>query len=261
MIAKLQQYKELLPIGALLMYALGGVYYIFYYEAFGVNIIPYLSLFEVLIQSLIFIPILIFCTIIIELSLVLLISLITQLSKKAEKYIKGGSVYISISFAIQFVLLFTVILWSGLTPVWLASYLLLMILKIWVMISAEFRKAENKRGIMAFYSGLFVFMLSTLLYAYSEKANNDAENVLTGEDNYRIEIALEDKEYSTITNNNLFFIGETNSYYFLYEKSVNNTIIIDKDNVKEAILHNEALGAGIIKRWLKRNNYYPPDKE
>jgi len=252
----MNKYKEIIPFAALVLYAFGGIYYFVYYFHFGIDIVAYFSLTEALLLSIEFLLINLLIIFIIELFLGVLVEFVYPkiLSIIPQKYRREKPAsYLEVSFGIQFfllvfvyipLLLFSVNCYSWL---WLPAFSLLLFFKMYLLFKNEDK--EIKQSLLKLFcaASIIICSLTILYYAYK-----DANSVLQGKSSKQIEIIMETKTYLT-NDKNIFFIGETNSTYFLYDKEKNNTIIIDKSHVIESILHNQAMN----KENIDKYNLFP----
>jgi len=80
---------------------------------------------------------------------------------------------------------------------------------------------------------LSIYALSVLLIVYFSGLECGDEYKSMDESKVKIEIHLLEKSYSTLSNHNLIYVGETSFIFILYDKASECSIVINKESVIE----------------------------
>lgn len=257
MINYLKQYKDHLTFYLLYLYIIGFAYYIFYYENFGIKIFTYLTLSEVLLSSVSLCTNIFLFFLLTELLIAILsVGIITFFPK-----CKFTSASITISIIIILcTIFFGEKLFSELNYIAASLLTIQLLIKLLIISSArpENDKYKNKATVIL---GCILFVATVILISVS--GYSDYKDVVRGESKFtNIKVITNDTIYSTIESKSLYYIGETQLALFLYEMNENNTIVINRSNIKEIVILNKAFSKkqeeeiqqkveGRMNRWFK----------
>ena len=244
---------DYITVATILIYGCGILYNYVYYKGFGINITKYLSLQETLVDTSIFIAVLALLSLIfIPAAYYLSIGIFNfKKNNRIRRYVSvrrriNNKYYLNfISYwmiinyliAILIYLLFV----SGYTIFNLDFFLyvqfIIPILGISTMVAtstlSQFKKGNVLKNANYFIIGSFYLMI---IYVIAVK---QSDIILTNKSNKKEVISLSSGVQYT-TNDSILYIGETSSTLFLYNKPLNNTIIINKENVLQIELIKQA---------------------
>lgn len=236
---------EFLTVITLLIYGWGFLYNYSYYNNFNINIISYLSLQDILLGTIpyIFSALMTFAIIqtLVLLLIYFILSVIFLINKK--NLFNHLNIIIAISAFVEGVILTLFLILTHLNYIILKidnyiyqkyilpSLLLGIAVKLLYSINVSKNKNAFKFGIA--YIIYILFLINIL------RANTSYLHITKSKSNFISTFELSNgKSYST--NDSILYIGETNSTIFLFAKPKNNTIIINKANVIQTLLLNQA---------------------
>ncbi len=229
MLDKLKEHKELIPILTIALYIVGFIYYISYYLSFNIDIIPYISLSEVLVYSIIGVAV--FCIIVIP---------IEYLVQKvlSSIYNKKNTVSYLISWLFHFTLFSIFLYFSFKNHNMLMMVACIIINFMWVYFTVFF--ITNYKFNLSRFTPVFCLLFGVIMGVISISILGDASAyfVVNNEQKYKIEIETDNGNYSTIDDVNLYLVGETSAVYFLYDKNVKSSIIINKGSINKVVIPN-----------------------
>lgn len=230
MLEKLKEHKELIPIYSIGLYAIGFVFYISFYDVFDINIAPYLSLTEVLINTIKYSLVIASSLFIVEVLFIFLIFLGNKILKK--EYVRY-QYYLTIS-GISLILVFLLIaatVFLNCSSVWLLFFLVLLLINthLWIITTKADKKSKTE-----LYLSLIIFLVGIIFVGVVCFARDLGKEMRNGAQFQSTEIRLNDgTKYSTLNNDTLFFIGYTNSTVFLYNKTEKKTIILNNGSISD----------------------------
>lgn len=251
---------EHITVATLLLYGWGFLYNYFYYQYFGVNIISYLSLPEILIDAITSISCIVLMLLITQILVNILAYLVFILLKKIDYWMLYPKLdgfykkqFLTVSILIDMILIqmFVLFIHNDSTILKIDSYvyfkyffpalLFSVFVKSISMDSLILFGISTKKFLIIF----FPIMLLTFIYGgakrtYEYKIKTKSDYISTFE-------MSNGKSYST--NDSIFNIGETNSTIFLFDNNLKKTIIINRNNLIQATLTNKTA----IKKVLQTN--------
>lgn len=235
MLDKWKEYKEIIPILTLVLYVVGFIYYISYYLSFEIDITPHITLTEILICSIIGMAV--FCIVIIPLEYILqkILSLI---------YKQKNTLSFLISLLLHFIpyCIFLFIAVENNDVSMLGICVLINFMWVYFTIAFVTRHKFNLKITpkVCLSMGIIIGVMSI-----STLGRMSAYFVINDKQKYKIEIVANEESYSTLNDENLYYIGETNSVYFLYNKKEESSIILDKRKVNKVIISKQTKGTKI----------------
>lgn len=243
---------EFITISSILIYGWGFFYNYIYYYHFNINIISYLSLQEILFGTITYVFSIIFVFIIVQLTILLLAFLFTSIlisknkkQKLYERFKTKFSFYLLISaFGNTLTMLFFSFFFkiSDCSIYLVDNYIyqkyilpsLILACALQFLLSLSLAKKEV--GLNSFATFYIIFGLFSVNFL---GATSSYEHITKVKSDYIMTFELGNgKTYST--NDSIFNIGETSSAIFLFNKPRNSTIIINKANVVQTQLINQA---------------------
>jgi hypothetical protein len=247
---------EFLTVATFLIYSWGLSYNYLYYNSFGINIIKYISLQETLIDTIIFIVIIGVFSLVFGISSYYTTLGIVLIKKKnrIRKYVSIKRRNLDYFYSFSVLWLFIMIVLYLMTALFCSIILkmdtsivfkyLAPVSFISILISAslilpKFKLLFPKLKFDFFTYLHYTFIVGILIISIYRIANNQKTFVLKNKSNC-IEIISLNTGITYTTNDSILYIGETSSTIFLYNKPLNNTIIINKSNVVQTQLINQA---------------------
>lgn len=246
---------EYITIITFLIYSCGILYNYFYFKIFGINIIKYLSLQETFVDTSIYIAVLILLSLIfVPASFYLAFGIFifkknnrirryVSVSRKIKNmyylnFIKNYWIYTDLFLAV-FVILILIFVYILLKINFITSYFQFYIplLGISTMIKTSIVSQFNNSNIVKCVK-YFLFGIISLIVIYLMAFLN--LNIILGKKSIKKEIITLSSGVKYSTNDSIYNIGETSSTIFLYNRSLNNTIILNKSNVLQIELINQA---------------------
>lgn len=230
-------YKGVWPVILVLLYA-GGLFYLkTFYDNFNINIIINLPLIESLYISIKFLFLIVIVIVVFEAVSYFVIQFIYLYKIKKEKFNLPKYVILSSLFELFIsIIIGTVLFCSNPSSNWVSVIMFTVIILLLIKIGYTLNKIEKNKK--ASFLSLIIFLVTILLgFTLFSMANIDAKNIKAGESTKNIEISTEDKNYSTSKNKDLIYLSEISSTIYLYDKSKNGVIIIDKKRIKEYIIY------------------------
>ncbi|WP_210149980.1 hypothetical protein [Chryseobacterium scophthalmum] len=237
-----KDYTEHLSAIILLFYILGFSYQFWYYQYFGIEIQYYITLTDVIFQSIgnILLSVFIFCTI--EVFLLFISDfLCTSFSrwktkfkydtlslesrKRADRYLK----YLADSNRKYYT--FTVVIIALIAGVFIFDeklYFFSIIFPNFIYRTYRVLPKIDQESDKILKIGVSIFLFCMLIASYSYWGINDASKIA---ENYSSKIIKTDKIYTG--NNNYKFVGETSLYLFILNKNNNVITVINKSSVDE----------------------------
>lgn len=256
----LDYYKKSIPLIIFVTYIFGYIFLTNYYMSFGVEIIYFLSLTDILFTS---IELLISFSVIllfIEISLFFLTWSILNFWKKEgreeisdyndddvkenEKNQEGkrseddkvlgelDSNFLLISIVILLISGFSLAFFTKYDVYIYSIMFTLLPINIYFFIRVLLDEDDNLELISAFISVVLVIVLSIISYSFSK---HEAEKMKEGNSViYSMKVSFVDDniEYSTLNDTTNIVIGETHSNLFLYNKLSKKTFVFYKSNLK-----------------------------
>jgi hypothetical protein len=240
---------EHITIATFLIYGWGFLYNYLYYNSFGINIIKYISLQETLIDTIIFITIISVFSLIFTIATYYISFGIALIRKKnrVRKYvsIKRRNFYYYLNFSWIWVSVIMIVYF-------MTGLIISIIMKIDTAIIFKYLGpvsfinlfiatflVYSKLKISLFKYFTYFFVIIFLLMLIHQTAIYQTRIVLRNKTSKK-EIINLSSGITYTTNDSILYIGETSSTIFLFNKSLNNTIIINKANVVQTQLINQA---------------------
>lgn len=244
----LENYKSNIPILLLIFYSLGYIYLDRYYGCFGIPIVSYINLTDIIFVTIETLIRLVLIYLILEFCLYFSSYIILQIyysprfNKKLNKRIATQKVYDrykslivtkKIIKKINGVTLgvFTVIISisgfcidEGLFTL-LSLIFPLFVLKLYQAAIYE-HGTDNKRG----FQILLIFIYIILIICFAIWGHNNGNDQKSSTTSQVVELYEKEKLYST-SSDSLNYIGETSSYLFMYDKINRYTLIFNKQNI------------------------------
>lgn len=226
---EIDKFKNIFWVGSLYIYGLGLLALIIFYYEFGISLYPFFSLSDGIFYMIYITLAIGLCMMLIEVVLGLIYTLCT--AKENEKNVHHDTYpYLRWTLVLEAILI-TIYLFLYNRFDWFYYWRILSILLIHALAKLYFYMRDSKdKGLLSFIFCCVVIIL-TLFVCISSYSS--ARNIIEGKSTTIYELATTDTLYSSQTTPNLFYIGESNNTIFLYDKKKNNTIIVNKDYVKE----------------------------
>lgn len=255
--------------GAFCLYALGVVYYVLYYLSFNIYVIPYLSLSEILLSSLFFILTMLLAAVAVRLGCMALYYFpasiflgrmarqksglkkkawkrlaqeeqgkfrnevsdeIIDLAPKAITAING--LMISVMIISQFFVKSHILVLFSLGTV------LSLIPRLYhVESSHEEGRKENKKNTvkLSLFTILALAVMATLFAGLTSP-----KKVKNGDYLCTYEIVTEYATYSSEATPEVVYVGETHSAVFLYDRSTENSLVINKSGIQVQVIPHDS---------------------
>lgn len=265
---------QILPALAFFVYIIGFAYYIVYYYQFGINVISYITLTEVLVSTLV--PLTIVTVISVSLFSFNFIFrnafkpykiIFTSITKIIKRQIqdKKYTIYLrKIKNKLQLIdehykkkeleenhyssVLWTSILFSiicGILPLYIymdkikvdnKSFIIIFLLSGIIFAINTYHKVYTriKSDIVKFYHNIvsLIIVFITILFCSIRLGIHNAQH---DKDNSKRIFCIYTVNNLEYTNKDYNYIGECGSAIFLYQKIMNNTIILNKANIVSSI--------------------------
>lgn len=206
---------------------LGLLALLIFYIEFGISLYPYFSLSDGAFYMIYIIFTISMCMAIIELvtGLIYIICTARESEEKARKkknrtsYIRWTLIFEAVVISVYLILH----IWFDWSYYWIVFAILIfhIIVKLYIYM----RNTDNK-GFLRF---LLCFGVTALTLFACILSYCDARNIIDGKSTTKYELITTDTIYSTSSTPNIFYIGESSSTIFLYDRTKNNTVIINKD--------------------------------
>lgn len=234
-------YKNILPLIVLIVYALGYIFLTNYYTNFGIDIIYYLSLTDILFFSLGMLITLTIILLIVEFGLTFLIMIFSKEKnsekKDEEKNVKdrAGKSFIKQLVSILILVVIVLVL-AHFTEYDFYLYTILFTL-IPIKISSSMRAfgekdKEFKNFEIIFTGSIVTVILIIVAFLYGNYEAQNVKNIDSDIFYNKVEFTYEDKEYSTFENDTLVFIGQTTNNIFVYNKQTKKSWVYIKNDLK-----------------------------
>lgn len=226
---EIDKFKNAFWVGSLYIYGLGLLALVIFYSEFGISLYPFFSLSDGIFYM-------IYTTLAIGLSMMLfefalgIIYTLCTAKENEENLHNKTHPYLRWTLVLEAIFI-TIYLFLHIWFDWLYYWTILAILLIHALAKLYFYMRDSKdKGLLRFifYCAVFILTLFICISSYSS-----ARNIIEGESTTMYELATTDTLYSSKTTPDLFYIGESNNTIFLYDKKKNNTVIVNKDYVKE----------------------------
>lgn len=278
---------QITPIIALVIYILGFAYYITYYYQFGINIISYITLSEILVSTLI--PIIIFVSLSFSFMIVNsylerirhttfnnkkgILGKINQwirnklnpITGKLKRYQSKNnippstlSIYAILAATIGIVIPYNIYVNNFSVPYkyFFISILILLSSSVYpayqdVRQQIKIKSVKNYFDIISFFIIFFTLLVCAILLAIYNSRQNRINN------NVKFEITTINNLHYTDSVYN--YIGECNSVYFLYDRIDSSTVIINFDNIHDIRLFNKNIN--IYERIILDTNKFIEDNK
>lgn len=236
------------------MYGFGYIYQKIFYSHFGIEIEYYTSFSDLLfftVNFIVFIGFLLFLT---EIILIILTHYPLlfffkyfyksqrkkynsdeefykkEVEKRAEDNYTGLSLVV-LSFIFIWSILFTK---EFVYP--FSIYFCLFIIKLHKLVkkwNPEDDKIDIGISLAEVSTSMFFFFFLIILIFFAFK---DAKDLKETKSNKKVEFYDNEKQYSTLLQSNLVYIGETSNYLFLYDKKLKTSSVFNKNNIKNFII-------------------------
>lgn len=252
-----------------MMYSFGYIYQKIFYSHFGIRIEYYTSFSDLLFFTINFIVFLGFLLFLTEIILMILthypLSFFFNFFYKSQrkKYAsdeefqkievekRAQDNYTGLSLIILTFLLFWAIFFTNEIVYPFSIYFCLFIIKFHKLVkkwNPEIDE-ENIGTTLADVSTVmfFFFFLITLIFF----AFKDAKDIKETTSNKKIEFCDNGKQYSTLLQSNLVYIGETSNYLFLYDKQLKLSPVFNKNSIENFIIFDPTV---ISKKETKEMN-------
>ena len=230
----------------MLVYGFGYTFMNTYYSNFGIDIINYITVTDILLLS-----ISILFNVSIGLIIVLLLFWFTVVLKKEHSFIQNDGVYIFNLGLKHYVLFLTVLVLVALILIYTTKYdfyiqlILLASCILFNFLISNDKKVNKKnksliKEIKFLYIGLILFFFFVAFKAGLEAGksirNNNSVLVYNG-----IEFLYKKKKYSPFLDNCLRVIGETNEYFFLYDFTSYSSLIFPKSEITDLVIYDPTI--------------------
>lgn len=230
----LNLYKDIFWAVSLYVYALGLLGMICFYMQFGISIAPYFSLYDGLISMIYTIIVVGICLGVIEFITYMLYIFITERQDKKkpddpydEDWPKKYRSRTLVAHAVIIFIYSIATIWIKFEFRW--EILSILILHIIIKVFVHLKKDEDKVLLRTiFYSGIVFLTLFVCGISCSE-----ARKIIDGKTSIEFEITTIDTVYSSKITPYLFYIGESSSTVFLYDRKNNNTIYLNREYIRE----------------------------
>lgn len=251
-------YKSYLPILVLVVYSIGYIFLVNYYLNFGVEIVFFLSLTDILFTALDLLVV--FVTLVVLLEIVMFITssvlfslfskeekdvkndpLIEDILKKAdENYINSKDKFRLVSLLLTVIILFILISYADNSFFFGLTLFTLIPIKLHNLISGfeDQSVKENKDQnieISKFRTGVIFFLIAVLIfgaYIYGNIAADKVKNKNSPFLEIDVEFIDNGKTYSTELDTTKLFIGQSSNYIFLYDLPTEKTSVFSKSNLE-----------------------------
>jgi len=243
-------YKNILPLIVLIIYAVGYVFLTNYYANFGIDIIYYLSLTDILFFSLGMLITLAIILFIVEFGLSFLMMIFSK-EKQSDKEDqdedvkdKAGKSFIK-QLVSTFILIVIVFLLAHYTEYDFYLYTILFTLMP-IKISSSMRAfGEEDKKFQDFeiiFTGSFVTVtLIVVAFLYGNYEAKNVKNINSDIFYNKIEFTFENVQYSTFENDTLVFIGQTTDDLFVYNTITKKSTVFIKNNLKDIKFYDPAV--------------------
>lgn len=243
-------YRNILPLIVLIIYAVGYVFLTNYYTNFGIDIIYYLSLTDILFFSLGMLITLAIILFLVEFGLTFILMIFSK-EKKTNKKDEEESVKEKVgkSFIQQLVslliLIVLILVLAHFTEYDFYLYTILftlMPIKISSSMRAFGKEDKKLKDFEIIFTGSFVSV--TLIIVAFLYGNYEARNVKNIDSDIfynKIEFTYENINYSTFENDTLVFIGQTSNDIFLYNNQTKKSTVYLKNNLKNLKFYDPAV--------------------
>lgn len=236
------------------MYGLGYIYQKIFYFHFGIEIEYYTSFSDLLfftVNFIIFIGFLLFLT---EIILMILThypllfffkyfyksqrkkynSEVEFYKKEVEKRAEDN--YTGLSLVVLTVIFIWSILFTKEFVYPFSIYFCLFIIKFHKLVkkwNPENDKIDIGISLAELSTSMFFFFFLIILIFFAFK---DAKDLKETKSIKKVEFYDNEKQYSTLLQSNLVYIGETSNYLFLYDKKLKTSSVFNKNNIKNFII-------------------------
>jgi hypothetical protein len=234
--------KSLLPHMGGLVVVLGIAKLILFYCFFGINIVQYLELSESVILFFEDILFYFFALFLPLLTIILFVGhpigqLNSEVAKRIElenNFIKRTWIFLKFYYPLTFFIALSI--YSG-KP----NFALIVItLTIFILWQTRFvLKKYYNSGLEPTYSNIIVLIVVSIGFGYSEM-KNQVKEIAHGKYKGTI-LHIKDKE-KLVADTDMVYIGKTKDYYYLYDSTKQNAVIIPSDEVSKVELKNNSRG-------------------
>jgi len=243
-------YKNILPLIVLIIYAVGYVFLTNYYANFGIDIIYYLSLTDILFFSLGMLITLAIILFIVEFGLSFLIMIFSKEKQSVKEdqdenvKDKAGKSFIK-QLVSTFILIVIVFVLAHYTEYDFYLYTILFTLMP-IKISSSMRAfGEEDKKFQDFeiiFTGSFVTVtLIVVAFLYGNYEAKNVKNINSDIFYNKIEFTFENVQYSTFENDTLVFIGQTTDDLFVYNTITKKSTVFIKNNLKDIKFYDPAV--------------------
>ncbi len=231
-------YKSNLPIIILIIYSIGYIFLISYYFDFGIEIVYFISVTDILFTSIDLIISFIITSAIFEVFILIITSILHSFFKNKkdgeniEEVKKNGKNFKFISFLITCITLLFLILFVDNIFTYAFLLSILMLSKFYNLLATTENK--NNKEINKFIKGvllsiIIVIILGTYIFAHIvSEGVKEKKDYLTASP---IEFKYNEKFYSTEIDTLKLFIGQTSDFLFLYDLNTKKTSVFDKNKI------------------------------
>ena len=226
----IDDYKRLAPFLLFIVYALGYVFLTNYYSTFGIDIVFYLNLTDILFLALKLLIFLAIIGFIVEIGLIFLTGFFISVFSKKEK--TSTTTYQFSSLLILLILGYVIAFVTGFYFYIFSIIFTLMPIKLYHAIVEKEDHNEDKRKMSLFSFVLLTIILTiiTFIFSYYEGFRvKDNNGLLFGK---RVEFVYKGKFISTFNNPLLVCIGETSNHLFLFSSPENKTQVFIKSDLE-----------------------------
>lgn len=227
----------------MLVYGFGYTFMNSYYSTFGIDIINYITVTDILLLS-----VSILFNVAIGLIVVIGLFYATVVSDKAHSFTKNDGKYIFnlglkhyVLFLATLVILALILICTTNYDFYIQLTLLASFILFNFLISNDKKiNKKNKSTVKKtkfIYFGIIFFFFLVALVAGLEAGKSIKENnsvlVYNG-----IEFSYKEKKYSPFSNKCLRVIGETNEYFFLYDFTNYGSLIFSKSEITDLVIYD-----------------------
>jgi hypothetical protein len=229
-------YKNILPLIVLIIYSLGYVFLSNYYANFGIDIIYYLSLTDILFVSLGILIMLSIALLVVDISINLITTFLFNLKKLVSKK-KEKENYNRYSFhftGLVIFLIFSMVFYNIIE--W--DFYYYVILLVYIPLKT-FRTGDKLDGDHYMIIGIIltvVLLVAAFLFGHSQA--NNLKNSRSIWFSKQTEFNYHGEFYTTFENDKLIFFGETSNNIFIYNTQTKKSNVFYKTDLDNLIFYN-----------------------